>query len=230
MFTGLIQGQGIIRTLHSQGQDLRLSVESDFPLTALTLGESIAVNGACLTVESGDERFFSAFVSEKSLRSTTLGQLTSGSVVNLERALAVGDRLGGHIVSGHVDTVGTVEQVRTAGQSRIITIHFSSQYSPEIITKGSVTLDGISLTVNACGKHENVGFLEVNVIPETFSVTTVNFWKKGTKINLETDIVGKYVRHMLAPFVGENGAGITSEDAKAKSSITMNLLQEHGFL
>ncbi len=228
MFTGLIQGQGTLRTLHSHGQDLRLSIESHFPLSALALGESIAVNGACLTVESGDEHSFSAYVSEKSLRSTTLGQLKSGSLVNLERALAVGDRLGGHIVSGHVDTVATVWEVRAAGQSRIITVHFPVQFSPEVITKGSVTLDGISLTVNACAVHDNVGSLEVNVIPETFNVTTVKFWKKGTKINLETDIIGKYVRHMLAPFTGNKGAANAGEDSK--SSITMNLLQEHGFL
>ncbi len=225
MFTGLIQGQGTVHALHSHGQDMRLTVHTNFPLTALQIGESIAVNGACLTAESGDEHSFSAYVSANSLAHTTLGQLHSGASVNLERALAVGERLGGHIVSGHVDTVGTVAQIRSAGQSRIIRVQFPIKFCPEVITKGSVTLDGISLTVNDCGIAGDMGFLEVNVIPETYSVTTVGMWKVGTHINLETDIIGKYVRHMLSPFVGEQGA-----QKSTTSAITENLLQEHGFL
>ncbi len=225
MFTGLIQGQGTLSAVHSHGQDMRLTIQTHFPLHGLTLGESIAVNGVCLTVESGDSQHFSAYVSGKSLANTALGTLKNGALVNLERALAVGDRLGGHIVSGHVDTVAMVANIAMAGQSRIITVHFPLSFSPEVITKGSVTLDGISLTVNACGQEGEHGFLEVNVIPETWSVTTVGQWKIGTKIHLETDIIGKYVRHMLHPFMGTQSA-----QKSAASSITENLLQEHGFL
>ncbi len=233
MFTGLIQGQGTVRHVHSHGQDLRLTIDTHFNLSNLTLGESIAVNGACLTAESGDEHFFSAYVSEKSLKSTGLSELKTGTLVNLERALAMGDRLGGHIVSGHVDTVGTVKSVSMAGQSRIITVLFPSNYYAEVIPKGSITLDGVSLTVNACGLEGEQAFLEVNVIPETYNVTTVKFWKSGTRINLETDIIGKYVRHMLTPFSSIAGAGKVGAcmvGEKQTSSITENLLQEHGFL
>ncbi len=221
MFTGLIQGQGTVIGVQKQGADTRLTLRTHFALDALELGESIAVNGVCLTVESGDTHSFSAFVSAESLMHTNIGLLKQGDAVNLERALAVGQRLGGHIVSGHVDCVATVADVRMVGQSRCIRMHFSPEYSPEIISKGSVTLDGISLTVNDCGED----FLEVNVIPETWSVTTVGTWKVGTKVNLETDIIGKYVRHMLKPFCPKG-----TEAPKAKSTVTEQLLQQHGFL
>ncbi len=221
MFTGLIQGQGTITAIQAQGADKRLSLRTHFVLDALEMGESIAVNGVCLTVESGSSHSFTAFVSAESLTHTNIGLLSQGDVVNLERALAVGQRLGGHIVSGHVDCVATVADISLVGQSRCIRLHFPQQYSPEIISKGSVTLDGISLTVNACGPD----FLEVNVIPETWSVTTVGAWKVGAKVNLETDIIGKYVRHMLSPFV-TTGQGVTQK----QSAITESLLQQHGFL
>ncbi len=220
MFTGLIQGQGTITAIQAQGDDKRLAVRTHFSLENVELGESIAVNGVCLTVESGDSHSFTAFVSAESLTHTNIGLLRQGSLVNLERALAVGQRLGGHMVSGHVDCVAEVQSITPVGQSRCIRLAFSSKYSPEIISKGSVTLDGISLTVNACGEE----YLEVNVIPETWSVTTVGQWTAGSKVNLETDIIGKYVRHMLAPFTEKLGV------QPQKSAITENLLKQHGFL
>ncbi len=231
MFTGLIQGQGTLRTVQQQGQDMRLHIETHFSLDALQLGESIAVNGVCLTVESGNTHAFSAYVSAESLAHTNLRVLRQGSLVNLERALAVGDRLGGHIVSGHVDCVAHVADIKPAGQSRCITLHFPAKYSPEVITKGSVTLDGISLTINACGllstDTDAQAFLEVNVIPETWEVTTVGQWKVGTQVNLETDIIGKYVRHMLGPFHANHEKSFAQ---KQESAITENLLQQHGFI
>ncbi len=220
MFTGLIQGQGSITAIQAQGNDKRLTVRTHFTLENVELGESIAVNGVCLTVESGDSNSFTAFVSSESLAHTNIGLLRQGSLVNLERALAVGQRFGGHMVSGHVDCVAVVQSITPVGQSRCIRLTFSSKYSSEIISKGSVTLDGISLTVNACGED----FLEVNVIPETWSVTTVGQWAVGSKVNLETDIIGKYVRHMLTPFMEKLGV------QPQKSAITENLLKQHGFL
>ncbi len=224
MFTGLIQGQGQVRSLQSHGQDMRLNIETQFSLENLQLGESIAVNGVCLTVEKGHTHNFSAYVSAESLAHTNLGALRQDSQVNLERALAVGDRFGGHMVSGHVDCVASVANIEMAGQSRCITLHFPAKYSAEIITKGSITLDGISLTVNACGiaTAQDTGFLQVNVIPETWAVTTVGSWKAGTHVNLETDIIGKYVRHMLKPFQGKA--------LEQESAITENLLHKHGFI
>ncbi len=221
MFTGLIQGQGTLAAVQPQGTDTRLLLRTHFTLDKLEMGESIAVNGVCLTVESGDAQSFSAFVSAESLQHTNIGLLQQGALVNLERALAVGQRLGGHMVSGHVDCVATVASIQMAGQSRCIRLHFPTKYSPEIISKGSVTLDGISLTVNACGAD----FLEVNVIPETWSVTTVGTWQVGSKVNLETDIIGKYVRHMLQPFTGQLATA-----SPAESAVTENLLKQHGFL
>ncbi len=219
MFTGLIQGQGTVTAVQAQGADTRLVLRTHFALEHLEIGESIAVNGVCLTVESGDTYSFSAFVSAESLQHTNIGLLRQGALVNLERALAVGQRFGGHMVSGHVDCVATVVSITPVGQSRCIRLQFPPKYSPEIISKGSVTLDGISLTVNACG----VDFLEVNVIPETWSVTTVGSWQAGSKVNLETDIIGKYVRHMLQPFQ-------QSASSPAESAVTENLLKQHGFL
>ncbi len=223
MFTGLIQGQGTVNAVQAQGKDTRLLLRTHFPLENLEMGESIAVNGVCLTVESGDTFSFSAFVSAESLQHTNIGLLSQGALVNLERALAMGQRLGGHMVSGHVDCVATVHSITAVGQSRCIRLHFPESYGPEIISKGSVTLDGISLTVNACGQN----FLEVNVIPETWSVTTVGGWKVGSKVNLETDIIGKYVRHMLSPF---NQKILVEQQHATESTITENLLKQHGFL
>ncbi len=221
MFTGLVHGQGKILAVHNHGAEMRLSVRSLFALENIQLGESIAINGVCLTVEKSAPNTFEAYASAETMQCTNLGLLRQGSQVNIERALAVGDRLGGHIVSGHVDCLGSVAFIEERGQSRCIGIDFPEEYSPEIIAKGSITLDGISLTVN----EASAAFLAVNVIPETWSVTTVGLWSVGSKINMETDIIGKYVRHMLKPWQHTKSASAPKE-----SSITESLLQKHGFL
>ncbi len=221
MFTGIIHGQGHVQNIQNMGKERRLSIHTLFPLTHIIVGESIAVNGVCLTVESGHDNTFHAYASAETIQRTNLGELYATSPVNIERALAVGDRIGGHIVSGHVDCIATVKSIENAGQSRIITLTFPEQYSPEVIAKGSVTLDGISLTVNTCGKNH----LTVNVIPETWTVTTVATWKVGAQVNMETDIIGKYVRHMLNPFLSH-----TQEHAPHTSTVTEELLHKHGFI
>ncbi len=216
MFTGIINGQGKIFSVQKNGQETRLIIQALFALDNIELGESIAVNGVCLTVESAKEHSFGAYASAETMSRTNLGALTQDSLVNLERALALGQRFGGHIVSGHVDTLAEVESIVDVGQSRCIRLTFDTKYAPEIISKGSVTLDGISLTINECGTD----FLEVNVIPETWSTTTVKQWKVGGFVNLETDIIGKYVRHMLTPWQGE----------QSKSNVSLQLLAENGFI
>ena len=225
MFTGLVHGQGRIETLQSDGKETRLLVQALYDLDQIVLGESIAVNGTCLTVESFGYRRFSAYASTETMQRTSLGALVPGSHVNLERALAVGDRLGGHIVSGHVDCVARVLSIRSVGESRCIRLNFPPDYQKEIIPKGSVTLDGISLTVNDCGSD----FLEVNVIPETWKVTTVAQWKPGSPVNLETDIIGKYVRHMLTtqPFSAQSPE--QKQAPAANSGISLEYLRENGF-
>ncbi|WP_462324071.1 riboflavin synthase [Desulfoplanes sp.] len=218
MFTGLIQAVGTILALENKGKETRLRIATDTRLRDFVPGESIAVNGVCLTVEIFSSDWFSAYASAETMSRTNLGSLGVGSPVNLERALALGDRLGGHMVSGHVDCVATVKQIDPAGESRAYTIGFDPAHSPLVIPKGSVALDGISLTINDCGN----GFLAVNIIPATQRETTVGAWKPGSAINMETDIIGKYVRSMTAPWTGTNGQ-------EAPNRISMEFLKKNGF-
>jgi riboflavin synthase len=221
MFTGLVQTTGTIRSIEARGGESRLRVEIPADsLPNLVLGESIAVNGACLSVETFGQNWFTAYASAETLSRTNLGDLTTGSIANLERALALGDRLGGHLVSGHVDCLASVSAVTPAGQSRIYRLSFPSEHGVYVIEKGSVTLDGISLTVNACGAD----WLEVNIIPETQRATTIAKWKSGYSVNMETDLIGKYVRRMVAPWTGDD----TPPDS-ADGGITEEFLRMNGF-
>ncbi|WP_018124505.1 riboflavin synthase [Desulfovibrio oxyclinae] len=219
MFTGLVQGTGAIESAENRGAETRFRIRANYALDDIVLGESIAVNGVCLTVETFGERWFTAYASRETISVTSLGELRTGSTVNLERALAMGDRLGGHIVSGHVDCIAEVAEVRPAGESKIYRLSFPAEHGRYVIGKGSVALDGISLTVNGCGPD----WLEVNIIPETQGATTIKGWTPGRKVNMETDVIGKYVERMVAPWTG--GA---SQDAP-KSSITEDFLRKHGF-
>lgn len=219
MFTGLVQGMGRVESVEARGGETRLKIRALFPLAHIVLGESIAVNGTCLTVETFGEGWFTAYASAETLRHTNLGALKTGSTVNLERALALGDRLGGHMVSGHVDCQATVRDIRPAGESRIYTLAFPSEFGEMVVPKGSIALDGISLTVNECGPD----FLSVNIIPATQRETTISGWSPGSSINMETDLIGKYVRNMLGPWLAAKGS------AAPASKLSMDFLREHGF-
>lgn len=228
MFTGLVQGTGRITRLDNIGGQTRLSVEPQFALQDIVLGESIAVNGACLTVEraentpTGRGARFSAYASAETLSATALGSLKPGSIVNLERALAMGDRLGGHMVSGHVDCIATVASVDKAGESTVYRLEFPAAFGSQVVAKGSVALDGVSLTVNRCGEN----FLMVNIIPSTMAETTIPQWRTGTEVNMETDLIGKYVERMLKAWSG----GSSDEDnANNSGGISMDFLRKHGF-
>lgn len=220
MFTGLVQGMGRVEAVEAKGGETRLKIRALYDLNDIVAGESIAVNGTCLTVETFGAGWYTAYASAETLRHTNLGDLTRGSVVNLERALALGDRLGGHLVSGHVDCLAEVTGSAPAGESRIYTLSFPAEHGPYVIQKGSVALDGISLTVNDCGPTH----LSVNIIPATQRETTIASWKPGTKVNMETDLIGKYVRNMLGPWSGQ-AAGAE----KPASKLSMDFLKEHGF-
>lgn len=222
MFTGLVQGMGRVEAVEPQGKETRLRVRALFELKQIVLGESIAVNGACLTVETAGEGWFTAYASAETLRHTNLGGLKSGSPVNLERALALGDRLGGHLVSGHVDCLALVSDIKPAGESRVYTLSFPAEHGAFVIQKGSVTLDGISLTVNKCGPES----LSVNIIPATQRETTISGWSPGTRVNMETDLIGKYVRNMLAAWMPGAAGGASAAPA---SKLSMDFLKEHGF-
>ena len=219
MFTGLIGTTGRIARLERQGRQCRFTLEPRRPFFDLRLGESIAVHGVCLTVEGVEEPLFSVYASAETLTASSLGRLRTADTVNLERALAVGDRLGGHIVSGHVDAVGRIQEVRPAGESKIYRITFPQSWAGLVVPKGSVALDGVSLTVNACGRD----FLEVNIIPATLRETTIPQWQAGVEVNMEFDVIGKYVQRLLMPWQDEAG------QKKQGPDMDWDFLRRHGF-
>ena len=200
MFTGIIQGRGKVVGVRSVRGGRAFEFEADFAIERPEEGESIAVNGACLTAYKMSERRFSADVSPESLSRTTLGGLGVGSTVNLERALQLSDRLGGHIVSGHVDCVGTLTALKEEGDFIILDFSMPPENDRYIVEKGSITVDGISLTVNSCSK----GYFSVSIIPHTWQMTTLAELKAGGKVNLEVDIIGKYVEKLLAENKGKD--------------------------
>jgi len=193
VFSGLVAAVGEVDEVARTGAGSRLGVVAGLGGEPLAVGESIAVEGACLTVVRVRERGFAADVSPETLARTTLGGLRVGSRVNLERALRPADRLGGHLVLGHVDATTTVVAVRPEGGFRRYRFALPGQLAPEVAEKGSVAVDGVSLTVASIG----VGWFEVAVIPATLAATTLASRRPGERVNLETDVLAKYVRRVL---------------------------------
>jgi riboflavin synthase len=217
MFTGLIQTLGIIQTITGSQDEQRICIAPQKKWSDLQLGESIAVNGVCLSVEEFSGASFWVYASKETLGHSNLGQLKAGSQINLERALSLQDRLGGHLVSGHVDCQARVVSIKQVGQSKIYRFGFEFQWSSYVVPKGSVALDGISLTVNSCGN----GFLEVNIIPATQKDTAIHLWRPGVAVNMEVDLIAKYVQRMLNPWQGQ--------EQEKKSDLSMDFLRQHGF-
>jgi len=200
MFSGLVQGVGRVRWRRPSGPGSRLRIDCGFE--ALELGESIAVNGACLTAVAIDRDGFEADVSRETAERTNLGRIAEGGRVNLERSLKLGDRLGGHLVSGHVDALAEVGGVREVGDAWQVNVTAPAATLPFLAPKGSVTLDGVSLTVNAV--HPS-GF-EVMLIPHTRQVTTLGDLRVGSLLNLEVDLLARYVvRYLEAQHPAEAG-------------------------
>ena len=196
MFTGLVEGLGFIRKIALKGGGLVLSIEPPFSLEDVRIGDSVAINGACLTVVALEGQRFEVEVSPETLRRTTLGELRAGDRVNLERALRLGDRLGGHLVTGHVDGIGRVVYREHKGNFWFFRIWAPPEVSRYLVEKGSVAVDGVSLTVNKVLGEE----FELAVIPHTASLTTLGFRKVGSRVNLEADLLAKYVEKFLAPY------------------------------
>lgn len=192
MFTGLVTAIGTIDQLNVRGDGLLVTVRT--PFTALELGESIAIDGACLTVTAVGVETFDVHVIATTLERTTFSERVAGSRVNLERALRAGDRLGGHVVQGHVDGVGTIDAISERGEARLLDIAVPDVVARASVALGSVTVDGVSLTVNALPRP---GIVQVALIPFTLEHTTLSERRPGDRVHLEGDPVGKYVRHLL---------------------------------
>ena len=213
MFTGIIAAIGKVESLQTQGGDVRLTVAThDLDLADIKLGDSIANNGVCLTVVAMNNAKLSFDVSRESLERTSLGSLSSGSSVNLEKALAVGDRLGGHFVSGHVDGLGTVISLNSSARSVIFRFEVPAGLERYIAEKGSICIDGTSLTVNNVADN----WFEVNIIPHTMQETIMSHYQVGTKVNLEVDLIARYLERLL-PQQKEGG-------------ISLQTLLENGFI
>lgn len=215
MFTGIVEEVGYVKAVVSGTISGEISIKASKVLENTKIGDSIAVNGVCLTVTKLLADGFTADVMPETLRRTNLGALSTGSAVDLERAMAADGRFGGHIVSGHIDGTGTVMDMRNEGNAVWVRISTASEILGLIVEKGSITIDGISLTVASLSSDS----FQVSIIPHTASETILLKKKPGDKVNLENDIVGKYVKRLM-------GGPINTEN---KSNITMEFLAENGF-
>lgn len=205
MFTGLIECVGRMVRQQRSGASVRLEVSAPIAASEVAIGDSIAVNGACLTVTaiSGDR--FSFDVSPETIARTTFLGMSPGTPVNMERALRFGGRLDGHLVTGHIDCIGRLERSEARGNTRFLTLSLPSEHAGMLVEKGSVAVDGVSLTVNAV-KDDS---FELAIIPHTLEKTTLATLSPGQQVNLETDIIGKYVARLVSPH--SKGAGLTME-------------------
>jgi len=208
MFTGIIKALGTIEAMERRGGDVRLSVRSPgLPWSDYEIGESIAVNGVCLTAVALHAGGFDTDVSNETLAVTALGGLSVGSAVNLEPALSLGERLGGHLVSGHVDCTGKVISRREDARSIRLSIEIPRDYARYVAKKGSVCVDGVSLTIN----EVSGSIFELNIIPHTAEVTIIGDYRTGTVVNIEVDLLARYIERLL----GHDGDGISLEFLKA---------------
>lgn len=224
MFTGIIQAIGKVNLLERRGGDLRVSIHApDLDWADVELGDSIAANGVCLTaVELGGESY-TADVSTETIEHTSIAHWKKGDVVNLEKALTPSSRLGGHIVSGHVDGVGDVIERHVDARSERFSIQAPKTLAKYIAHKGSITVDGISLTVNAV----NGDIFELNIVPHTLKHTIMNAYKVGTKINLEVDVIARYLERLL---LGDKAAEQSADHTSMTSTLNTQFLADNGYL
>ncbi len=218
MFTGLVEGIGLVKEVRLVRGDMRLVIAPRFDISGTGPGDSIAVSGVCLTVTEMGKDTFSLDVSGETLDRSTLKSLKPGDEVNLERALRLTDRLGGHLVSGHVDGTGKITRAEQRERYWFLRIEMGEDLSRYTIEKGSIAVDGISLTINRCGET----FFEVNIIPQTSKETTILKKSVGDPVNIETDLIGKYVEKFFNREKPSGGEG-------ARSSINEKMLKKYGF-
>lgn len=209
MFTGIIKAKGKISRIEEQGGDKRLTVESpDLPWREFEIGESISVNGVCFTAIALNDNGFVTDVSVETMDITALGDVAAGDPVNLEPSISLGERLGGHLVSGHVDCIGTVETRHRDARSVRLKIRIPDEYCRFVAKKGSICVDGVSLTVNEVSDS----CFEVNIIPHTADVTIIGDYSTGTRVNIEVDVVARYLERLIRM---DDDAGITRDFLKA---------------
>ena len=214
MFTGIIEAIGILTKRQQVNGDLTLSFESkDFNLADVALGDSIATNGVCLTVTAIGNQSFSADVSLETLSASTLGQLKVGQAVNLEKALLASSRLGGHIVSGHVDGIGHIEKLEKSARSWLLDVIVPNELKSFIAKKGSITVDGVSLTTNYLTAN---GF-QLNIVPHTWQRTIIANYRTDQKVNIEVDILARYLDQL-------------QQSPQVQQGVTANLLKQRGYL
>ena len=218
MFTGIIESLGKVESLQSVGGDVRLRIGTSLNMSDVHLGDSIATNGICLTVIEWGENWYAADVSRESLNRTTLGTWKVGQRVNVEKAMLPTTRFGGHIVSGHVDAVGEITVVREDARSIYYEVTAPAEIAKYLAEKGSVTVDGISLTIN----HLRGNVISLNLIPHTAERTNIGTWKTGAKVNLEVDVLARYIERLM---LGDKAAETTEP-----SKLSMAFLAENGFL
>ena len=218
MFTGIVEETGSIASIERGTSSAKLYIKGDKIFSDLALGDSVAVNGVCLTAASIEGNVFAADVMPETLRRSNLGTLTVGSEVNLERAMSANGRFGGHIVSGHIDGTGTITNMKREDNAVWVTIHAADSILKFIIEKGSIAIDGISLTVAGLGD----GFFKVSIIPHTGEETILLRKHRGDVVNLENDVIGKYVERLLSFGQGSGSSG--------SGSVSMELLAENGFI
>lgn len=222
MFTGIVEELGKIRSIQIKSQDATLEIQATDVLNDAKVGDSISVDGACLTIRFLTPEVFTVDVSAETLRRTTLGERKVGDPVNLERSLRLSDRLGGHLVLGHVDEVATICGWKDEGDASLMQVTISSSTKPYIAYKGSVTVDGVSLTVS----NLHADAFEVALIPHTKNVTTLGTKRAGAKVNLEVDIVARYLETLLRNT--EEKRDWT--DQTSTETLNLNFLSKHGYI
>jgi riboflavin synthase len=215
MFTGLVEEIGTIQSVIKSTKSAKIIIKASKVLEDVKLGDSISTNGVCLTVTEYTAKSFTVDVMAETMRRSNLNNLSPGDEVNLERALRVGDRLGGHIVSGHIDGVGMISKYEDEDNAVWITISAGPELLRYIVQKGSIAIDGVSLTV----AYVDESVFKVSIIPHTKDVTTLLRKKAGVQVNLECDMVGKYIEKLMG----------AKEQAPVKQGINFNFLSEHGF-
>ncbi len=206
MFTGLIEEIGEVKAARLEGGNLILDITALMILPNIKIGDSVNINGACQTVVEKGDSWFKVNTIAESLKKTNLGNLRNGEHVNLELALRSDSRLGGHMVSGHIDCVGTVKSIRWISGSWEVEIQFPAEFTELVVPKGSIAINGVSLTVTHCGQD----VFGVSIIPHTWEMTTFPSLRRGDTVNLEFDLIGKYIQKMIDPYKA-NKDTITSE-------------------